>query len=253
MLNFEEKFLPIFANFGLKDQEASVYFALLKIKQGGVREISRASKIQRTYVYDILRGLEEKGIVSCIEVRGRKLYSAISIDQFKLRQTNQLKKLENAIPEIKSLIGFSANSPKVQFYEGKDGFIEAQNDTLNMPRGSEILAYYTGRGFYAEDQKTPSDYIKKRIEKNIRVRAIGADTPEVRIWSENDAKQLRESRMVPEEKFPCENEINIYGDKVSILSLTNEMIAVVIESKSIANTQRAIFELAWEGADKYKK
>jgi len=48
--------------------------------------------------------------------------------------------------------------------------------------------------------------------------------------------------------YPFTNEINIYRNKVAIISLEDELVAVVIESESIANGQRSIFELAWKGA-----
>ena len=37
------------------------------------------------------------------------------------------------------------------------------------------------------------------------------------------------------------------------MSLQGEILAVIIESESIAKTQRTIFELAWEGAEKFQK
>lgn len=246
-----EKYLYLIESMGLKPMESEVYLALLQAREATVSQLHEVSKIQRTYIYDILHSLEEKAIVSCVEISGVKTYTPVSLLQLKKRQQNRIARFEEAIPEMLSLIGSSKNAPRVRFYEGQDGFIEAQNDTLALPKGGEILAYYTGQGFYASSPEIPKNYIKNRIAKNIKVRAIGADTPETKIWSENDKAQLRESRMVPAELFPCENEINIYGNKISILSLTDEMIAVVIESESIANTQRAIFELAWRGAKEF--
>jgi hypothetical protein len=58
---------------------------------------------------------------------------------------------------------------------------------------------------------------------------------------------------VPAGQFPFTNEIDIYGNKVAILSYTGELLAVIIESESVARTQRMIFELAWLGAGKFNK
>jgi len=53
---------------------------------------------------------------------------------------------------------------------------------------------------------------------------------------------------VPADRFLFANEINIYGNKIAIMSMQGEYLAVIIESESVARTQRTIFELAWAGA-----
>lgn len=68
----------------------------------------------------------------------------------------------------------------------------------------------------------------------------------------NDRKENRVTRLVPKDKFPFSNEINIFGNKVMIASFKDQ-IGVIIESADVARTQRAIFELAWLGTEKYNK
>ncbi len=62
-----------------------------------------------------------------------------------------------------------------------------------------------------------------------------------------DKEELRQCRLIDIEKFPFKNQINIFGNKIMIASYRDQM-GVIIESKEIADTQRAIFELAWLGA-----
>jgi len=52
--------------------------------------------------------------------------------------------------------------------------------------------------------------------------------------------------LVSPEKFDFTNEINIYDDKVAIISFKNELIGMIIESTEIANSQRAIFNMCWQ-------
>jgi sugar-specific transcriptional regulator TrmB/8-oxo-dGTP pyrophosphatase MutT (NUDIX family) len=248
-----QKFLPFVKDLGLKEPEAIVYLALVQLGQASVGEISRLSGIQRTYVYVLLDDMAIRGIVTFVEARGTKQYSTISVDQLRRRYEIKLSKYENALPELRAIARTVGDKPKVKFFEGKEGIFEAQNDTLDMPDGSEILAYYTGEGLYQEDPESPRQYIKERLKKKIKVRAITHQTPGTMDWARDDKIQMRESRIVPAERFPFANEINIYGDKISILSLQGELIAVIIESESVAKTQRAIFELAWEGAGNYSR
>ena len=54
-------------------------------------------------------------------------------------------------------------------------------------------------------------------------------------------------RFIPENKYKFENEINIYDDKVSIISPKDQM-GVIIQNQAIADSQRALFYMAFENA-----
>lgn len=253
MQELEQKTVESLSELGLKDQEAKVYLALLKLGQARVGQIADESAVQRTFIYDILKDLQEIGLASSVEIRGRKRFSAVSLDQFKKMQENKLEKFEKLLPEIRGLVSAIGDRPKVQFFEGKEGVTAAQADTLNLPDGSEFLSYATGEGLYDQDPEMAMAYIKSRVKKKITVRAIAPDSPATRKFSDNDEKHLRTTRLVSADKFPFANEIDVYGNKVMLMSLTGELIAVIIESESTAKTMRAIFELAWLGAKQVGK
>jgi len=247
------KFLDTFVSLGMKPQEAGIYLACVKLGQATATRISEISGIERTFVYSILDDLAKTGIVSSVEVSGVKKFSVISVEKLKSLHKAKIKKYEELLPELKAIEKTVGDRPKVQFFEGIEGFIQAQNDTLNLPPGSEILAYYTGEYLYEKNPQIPARYVRERTKRDIKVRAISPKTPATMRWTKQDKVQLRTSRTVPSHLFPFANEINIYSNKISILSLVGEVIAVIIESESIAKTQRAIFELAWLGAEKFVK
>lgn len=247
----EEQILKYLTNFGLRPLEATVYLTSLKLGQATVGKISRDSGIQRTFVYDLLNELGEKGMISCTEIRGVKNFSAISFESFKRIQENKVKKFEALLPELRLLEKSVGDRPKITMYEGRDGLIAAQYDTLQYPN-SEILAYAASEGLYYDEPGLAKNYIKERVKNKIKVRAICPDSEPLRSYVERDKAELRASRVVPADRFPFTNEIDIYGNKVAILSYTGELLAVIIESESVAKTQRMIFELAWIGAQHIK-
>ena len=53
---------------------------------------------------------------------------------------------------------------------------------------------------------------------------------------------------MPTEQFAFTNEINIYDDKVAIISFKEELIGMIIESHEISESQRAIFNNCWQFA-----
>ena len=91
------------------------------------------------------------------------------------------------------------------------------------------------------------NYLARRIAGGITQRALAEDSPEAREHLCNDTKELRQTILLPKDKFPFSNEINIFGNKLFIASY-RDLLAVIIESEEIVRTQRTIFELAWLGA-----
>ncbi|MBI5755000.1 hypothetical protein HZA41_02155 [Candidatus Peregrinibacteria bacterium] len=84
------------------------------------------------------------------------------------------------------------------------------------------------------------------MKKKIHLRGIAPlDEYGIKVQQE-DKKYFREIRRVSAKECNFSNEINIYDDKVAIVSFKDELIGMIIESSEIANTQRAIFKMAWE-------
>jgi len=71
-------------------------------------------------------------------------------------------------------------------------------------------------------------------------------------YSEDPKQALREVYLIPKEEFYFDNEINIYDDKVAIIS-HEDQVGVIIQNEHIANSQRAIFKLAFQHAKELEK
>jgi len=177
-------------------------------------------------------------------------FSPISLDKFHRLQEEKLRRFEEALPEMRILQASINDVPKVQFLTGIEGIKAAFEDTLEtLPKGGEILIYTTAEGtYYNQEQAHFRSYVKRRVAKKISVRFIGSKSENISLFTDSKDSELREFRLVPSEQFPFANEINLYGNKMAIMSLQGEPMAVIIESESVVTTQRAIFELAWRGS-----
>ena len=237
---------------GFSDKEASVYLALLELGPSTTTEISRMAKINRTTGYDILESLVSDGLVNMIGETKIQKFVAENPDKVivflenKIKQSqNKLKNAYNLLPELFSIYN-EKEKPKVKYYEGVERLKEAFEDTLTAK--VEIVGYAVGTdAFQAVGEKYLRDYFKRRVEKNIKVRVIAPDDPDTLKVTAGDADELRESFIVPRDKFYFTTETNIYNNKVLIISW-KEKFAVLVESKEIADAQKKVFELAWLGA-----
>lgn len=238
--------------FGLTEHKTAVYLAALELGGASVIEIAKKSGLKRTTVYDILLDLERDGLISQT-IKGKKRLF-IGEDPEKIQK--DLKQKENIfseiLPQLKSIYNTGGNTPKIRFYEGKEGLREVYSDTLKY--SGEIV------GFASEDvvrilgHDWAWDYMKRRKQKNLSARFI---LPETEFMKKEvasyDQEQLRTSKLVDAKKYPFSVEINIYGfSKVALMS-SKEETGVIIESTEIYHTLRSVFELLWDNLPEVKK
>jgi len=143
---------------------------------------------------------------------------------------------------------------KIQRFEGVEGLKKIYKQTLKDKK--PIFALTAVIPDINPDllkwlEKT---YIKKRVENKIFVKAISPKTKNSEKYIKADKKCYRKTLLIPQDKFPITIEINVFGDKVGLISYKKkELIGTIIESKEIAKTMRVFFDLAWERAQEYQK
>lgn len=245
---------------GLHENQIKVYLALLQMGEGNIHDIAVNAAIKRTTAYSILDVLKTKGLVTYLEKSGHRTYYAENPKKvllyFKNREQDlktQAKKFEGLIPELSSIYNVSATKPKIKFYEGVEGLKQVFEETLTLKPNEEILAIATATLIHKVlGDEWAADYLSRRAKGKIKQKAIIEDSPSGRVHQKNDKAESRISRLVPSDKFPFSNEIDIFGNKVMIASFKDQM-GVIIESADVAQTWKAIFDLAWEAAEKYQK
>lgn len=239
---------------GLADKEAKVFLASLELGSSAVQEIAKKADINRATTYVIIEKLMKKGLMSSVG-KGKKTYFQTEDPKRLLKlleeQEEGLKRKEEEfkkyLPELETLFNIAEEKPKVRFFEGKEGLIAIREDYFRASN-KEALGFFARdeeRNVFSEEEIKKA--IEERIKRKIRVRSLYADTKKLLTKPE-----LTIGRFIPKDKFPISSSFIIYDNKVSITSLKGKLIGVIIESKEISNTLRSIFELAWEGSEKYQ-
>ncbi len=247
----------ILLEIGFSNKEAAVYLAILKLGKGTASVIARKAHIQRTTSYQILNSLFDKGLVTLTGKEPKQEYVAESPDMLKTYLKKQLEEKKNnleeteknLIPQLKSIHNVE-NRPKVMFYEGREGMEKVYEDTLTSHE--EIRAFAT---YDDMEQALPGyfpKYFHRRAAKGIPIRAIFPFTQAGLELSKDNKAQLRQTAMVPADKYYFSPEINIYDNKIMIASW-REKLGIIIESSEIADAMKKIFELAWAEAQRLDK
>lgn len=245
----------VLQKFGLKNPEIDVYTLLLQLGAQPASIIAKKLQLKRTTTRTYLENLTKLGLIR-FQLKDRTQYffaekPQAALDMLKNQKERAIHRLEeninafgSIIPELNSLIQTDSLIPKITSYEGLDELKRMYQDTLTAE--TEILCLSSVDDlielFGAEYDNW---YVKKRAQKNIPLRYITKDTPQERQERQKDSELLRQSRLLPPHSFSISNEINIYDNKVSIITLKEEKIGVLIESQEIARTMRIIFEVLW--------
>lgn len=228
---------------GLSDQEGRVYLAALELGEATMQDLARKSGVKRTSIYNFIDKLKEQGFIAVIKWKKRIRYSATHPKQLIEFEKQRLAELEGTLPELTAIYNKSPQKPKVTFYEGAEGIKEVYADTLWEQR--PIIAWSDfdhmeaalGKDFY---QSYPAERAKRRIPFS----TITRDSKIARDVAQKNEAHLRKVKFISAEEL--KTEINVYGDKVAIMSFRNNPpFAVLIENKDIAETMRIAWQELW--------
>lgn len=231
---------------GLSKKEADIYLALLELGEANIAQIVKKAAVKRSTVYETLELLKKRGLVSQGRLKKRTIFYAESPK--KIPESLEAKKqvVEEAMPELLSLMNLLDKKPKIKYYDGIAGVKEVFEDTLRYP-DQEILTLFPYPYINLGEDYFQDRYLPERVKLKIWSRAIVPDTAANRDF----AKYLRETsitttKFVSDDAFKIfDIEIKIYGDnKLGIISY-KEDIGLIIESKKIYDGLKAMFETMW--------
>ena len=248
----------VLQNIGLNEKEIEVYLVTLELGTQPASTIARRIKIPRNTTRFLLDKLVDKGLIKKTKRANTQLYTpeepknlvnlleSQRVDQNAVidKKVGQLKEV---MAELESRYRPESTKPKVTFYEGDDGLIKVYEDTLTASEDLRSFANFDSmHGVLPDYFKT---YYERRVKNQIKIRSIHPDTSLARERAKNNKKEMRDSRLIPSDKYTFTPEIQLYNNKVNITSF-KERLGIIIESQEIYEVMVVAFELAWKEASR---
>jgi HTH-type transcriptional regulator, sugar sensing transcriptional regulator len=237
----------VLQNLGLNEKEALIYLALLELGKSTVVQIAKKAEIKRPTAYLVLDSLKQKGLVSEVPEKSRTLYAAENPESLEQNVKHSLSDFHELLPVLKASYS-RGTKPTIRYYDDKDTI---ENLYYNEIFPSQRIFFY-GTSIKKIMQVWPKMFAaweaywwpkKKKHPHNVL--ELVSNEPEDIAY----AKQCigkREVRIIPKsKKFFADS--GIADEKIIITSL-DPVFAVIIESPQLADTYRALVELAWEAA-----
>lgn len=236
---------------GLKEPERRIYTACLKLDSAKASTIAEHAGIERQASYYILRLLIKRGLVTESIKSGVTYYSPIHprILLEKVEEEKQFKEkaVRNLMREYDSLKGAALPRPKVEVYQGLQGFKTAAKEVI-LGKDKEAYSIISEKVINFKPLDIES-YVTKRIARGVKAKVITEDNAAMREHKKRDKKLLREIRFLDSIIKGKDYEMAVTHDKVFFLRVTDkEQIGIKIEDPSFAELQANIFRLLWQQA-----
>jgi sugar-specific transcriptional regulator TrmB len=241
---------------GLTPKESKVYLSSLQLGQDTAFNIAKKAEIKRSTCYVILDSLIEKGFITILKTKKALLF--IPQEPAKLLEFFKEKEdlLKEALPELIGLFNLSPQKPKIQVFQGKTGIETIYQEVIDSLKKSEVLIFGTLEHFKNAYQNPMKRWQKATKNKRFKVREIITQEK----FNIKYLKQIKENKnpdhqikVLPKDKKIFDNDNIVYANKLAIFSTKKELFVVLIESPSIVNTYRILFDLAWHSAKRYSR
>lgn len=243
----------LLSNLGLNPDASKLYLSLLKDGPQIATKLSSTTRIKRTYIYALTQELIKMGLVTATKKEKTTIFSANNPDLLMdIAENKRLKaelaksSLESSLGNLKGLFQVNEAKPIVIYYEGLEGVKKTYLDLLKV--GQPIKALVETTKVDPEVYKwLTTEFVAERSRLNIPVQSIVASGKLTKDYVAKNETEIRQTKEISSDKYPFENEIDIYGNKVSIIKnkVGEKLIGIIIENEEIAATFRSWFDLTW--------
>lgn len=246
----DQDLIKLLENTGFTEKEAKVYLALLELGKGDVSDIAKVSGLKRSIIYVILEGLVKRGYASELPNMKINTYQAadpsIILNQLKITTRN----FSEMITFLQTLHNKGKKRPKITYHETKEGIWNIYQE-MNQSKEALFISSYEkiSRIFPGVIEEWINLY--KRGIIPLKAKHLVANNPFDLDVMKNFSRINQEVRYLPEIK-EFNMDFTIFKNKMAIASLEDEPFIVVIESESLVNSLRPIFEIAWKSGKEIK-
>ena len=227
--------------FGLTESEAQAYLALFRLGGATASVLAKETGLQRTTVYPILKSFAKKCCVLVYFRKSQHYYYAQKPDKLAGIFEKKLEFFNGVIPLFESMDRKQAQAVGVRFIETKEELRKFYTDILDDHKGYRIIG--NAHIWQNIDPDFFEQYRESRARLNIKTRLLlSADSKGTNPVSKD---LLREFKYLPEE-YKFKSTLNIFNDKVLIISPDSSSLAVVIAVPAMVDIFKSMFEITWD-------
>lgn len=246
--------LKLLRDIGLTDGEARVYVALLEIGKSTTGKIIEQSKISPSKIYDVLKRLIEKGLVSYIIEGKVKHFRATPphkvLDFIKLKEEeleSHKKEFKKILPELVAKENMANSKFNAEIFEGNRGLITVFDMSFEESKKGDIV-YAFGYPPYASNLFDAywKEYHKKCDNSGV-IRKVIYDY-DTWFLKKREKRVLAQQRYLPK-GIVTPSWVLVFNDKVATIIATPEQkVCFLVQNKEVVNSYMQYFNVLWKNA-----
>ena len=232
-------------DFGLAEAEAQVYFASLSLGPTTVIKLAQKTGIKRTTIYSIIETLKQKGLMR-IEVTGfKQKFVAESPEKLSSILDARRARFQELLPEFSALYNLQGNESVIKYYEGVEA-VKGIYETLikDIKPGQDYLVMSNQDAWLNIDEKYFMDFLYRRAKLPIKIRMMFQPS-ELASKIKSIEKNLNSKVKILPEGVQLKTNLVVTPQRVLIHQLTEPIIGIVIENKSVIQMHKEMYEVIW--------
>lgn len=238
----------ILTNLGISKKAAQIYMAALSLGTASVQELAEKTALKRPTAYAYIEELLKEGLLEKAPIGKREYYRASNPRVLEARAEHTAQIIKKAVPELEALRASMQGRPNISVLEGEKGLRQVYSEM----EAANSICFWSNLEKFEKQFQDIFDKLSNAIgSQQIRTREIIANTPEARKSAKRyalTAGRNYSARIATADGIYNDNAI--YGNVVAIFRLHESNLFVIrIEDATIAQTMKAMFEMAWKSAE----
>ena len=248
------RFLHMIIPF-LTSGESKVYESLVELGESSVGNILKRSSVSHSKIYDILKRLESKGLVSCVIRNGRQVFApshpsrlSVLADEERKRLDGAEKSVGDAIKRLSARMHSSSSSSILRAFEGFRGVKSVVDGTLeDVKKGDEIFILGSPKLWGERFGGYMIDWERRRLKTGAKCfLLLDADTPswDFDWWRESKKSGLTFTKRA---SWKAPSYLIITKNAVVTIYVGEQLLALLVQHEGIAQRYKEFFWELWKG------
>ena len=242
MNNKTEQYARVFEELGLTTKEAQIYVLMLRLGKEKTSILAAKAGMPRTTIYPILKSLIRKGFVTGYLKKNRTFYYPKSPEHVARTFEKKIKTVRETIPALEHTPNVRGEAHGLRFIETRMELEQFYHSILDEYKNKNYLVISDVEGWEEIDPEFFQQFRNERARAGIKTKLL-LSAPSKAI-NPTDTKLLREYRYLPE-MYRFKSSIDIFRDKVLIVSPGFSPLAVVLAIPEMVDIFKSIFEILW--------
>ncbi|MDP2632056.1 MAG: helix-turn-helix domain-containing protein [Candidatus Uhrbacteria bacterium] len=246
-----KNYTKLLIDVGFLPSEVKVYMASLELGPSTVQNVAKKANISRTAGYEAIEALQKRGLISSSTRGKRKLFAAESPERIVTYLREEQQKFQSTLQDITSSVEAmklmaGGIKPSVRAYEGEEA-LHAYFDHIATvkPQSFDELSNLDDVYEYLDDEKVKSARKAYSWAKHTKIRLLHRG----KLRNPRAGAQFRE---LGHQWGDFHGNISIYDNFVTFVTYIGITSVVIIESETLANTMKMMFDIAWSQSKESK-